>query len=212
MPRASAAAASPFEIVPWTQRGLAAAILIYFASFGVYHLSLYYVEHAVGRDPSLVSRLYDFGHANIPRLSTAGINDALCLVTGLYVVFFRSRPRVAQWLLSWCAWGALVSATLHSVTWIGDPVRAIPRGMWTNACCDRLISNHMLQFGLTLTAFEIEGRCSPLHAIVGSIAFGLSIIAAREHYTMDVVCSLWMVFLIRLPMAKRTRQGCSKEG
>jgi hypothetical protein len=184
---------------PWSLSDPKGELGVLLAAITLYHGTLFLVERSVHRNPKRVTEIYDVGHVVVPRLPTSRINDALVAAAAVWRVALGRSEAAAAWYVAWVSWGLVASATAHSVTWIGDKARAGPRGLWSNACMDRVVSNHTLNFGLALIALEAEngGPFAPLSTAAGCAAFGLSVVAAREHFSMDVVLSLWFLWMVR---------------
>lgn len=168
---------------------LGTIVALWLASLVLYNATGFAVE-LVAPPPR---RLPDLGHALLPRwLWLARVTDAvgpLALGWTLWPWLVGGDVAVTRWVLAWVTAGFVLSTTLHVGTVIGDSRRQSGFG----GTVDSLLSNHTFNFGVWAYAVaQVHGLSDAL--VVGALAaYGLAVLASREHYTVDVVLAWWCV-------------------
>jgi hypothetical protein len=88
-----------------------------------------------------------------------------------------------------------VSSTLHFFTVIPSAGKELTKIHLnpTPRYCDKLLSNHVVNFGFFLDYLYKINKISKVFVIISTLVFSLVVISSREHYTVDVVASIWVL-------------------
>jgi hypothetical protein len=179
--------------------------IFFFASL-LYLATLKFVE-----DTALVNlkarcpKLYDFGWNLIPGAPSRWLDYVCfgCIGFLLYMVFWEEggHPDVARWVLMWVTFGGVFSATLHSCTIVGDVSwandAAGKNSMFTGGFCDRLMSNHTFNMGITVAAITLHYGLPEWLPPAFVFVFSVAMLASRQHYTVDIVLAWWVLGAVR---------------
>ena len=137
--------------------------------------------------------LTDLGHAVLPHYQSGrAVTDAVgpvAIAWTLWSWWVEGDDAVARWVLAWIAAGFVFSTTLHVGTVVGDARR---RSLFGGSV-DSLMSNHTFNFGVFARAVAHAHGLPNAAVAVAVAAYGLLVIASREHYTVDVVLAWWCV-------------------
>lgn len=157
--------------------------------------------------------LKDVGHALLPEYPAlkdpTDLLGFVCLGWALYEGFLNDNKPLTRWILCWVTAGFFFSTTLHCGTIISD-ARWVQQGRVPNpifgSFCDRLMSNHVYGLGVALLAAEAQypRLVSWRMTICVLVVYGMLILMAREHYTVDIVLALWCVVALRVFVTKDT--------
>ena len=127
-----------------------------------------------------------------------GVGVSACMMGPLtgYRVWFAEKyqQRANSWMLMVANIG-FVSSTLHFFTVIPTAAKELTKIHInpTPKYCDKLLSNHVVNFGFFLNYLYKINKISKVFVIISTLVFSLVVISSREHYTVDVIASIWVL-------------------